>query len=158
MEPRKRIAPPLPSPADLAPVPRKYVLKPAEFTAVNAPAGTDAPSDVHEVRAILQAVRAREAELGLGEVTPAPPRHSRRKRDFLLLLAAGNGAMLALFLLEVFLGFQVMCLAAQMPGQFDNLVRYAMHEGRPMFFLPALCMAGYTTALWWLMFGVMSDY
>ena len=136
---------------------RKYALKAAEFVAVNAPRGTDAPSDAHDVMAILAGVRAREAQAGLGEVTPAAPRRSRRKRDFLLLLA-GNGVMFAIFLVELFLGFQVMCLAAQMPGEFTRLLRYAFTEGRPMFFLPGLCMAGYTAALSWLMFGVMGDY
>lgn len=147
-----------PNLADGAVTPRKYALKAAEFVAVNAPRGTDAPSEAHDVMAILAGVRAREAQLGLGEVIPAPARRSRRQRDFLLLLLAGNGVMFAIFLVELFLGFQVMCLAAQMPGEFNRLLRYAFTEGRPMFFLPGLCMAGYSAALAWLMFGVMNDY
>ena len=103
-------------------------------------------------------MRAREAAAGIGEVVPAPPRKSRRRRDYLLLLVAGNGLMLVLFSVEIFIGFQVQCLAARMPEEFSNLVHYALHEGRPMFFLPAMCMTAFTVALSWLMFGVMGDY
>ena len=140
-----------------APAP-KFTLKPKDFTALNAPRGTDAPSADHDVYEILKQVRAREAAAGIGEVELVPPPRSRRRRDFLLLLIGGNAFMLGLFLVELFLGFQVMCLAARMPGEFSNLVRYAVHEGRPMFVLPAMCMTCYTTALSWLMFGVMHDY
>ncbi len=34
----------------------------------------------------------------------------------------------------------------------------ADHDGLPMFFLPAMCMTGYSGALTWLMFGVMGRY
>lgn len=138
--------------------PPRYALKPREFTPVNAPRGTEAPSADHDIHDLLRQVRAREAAAGIGEVAPAPRRRSRRRRDYVLLLVGGNGFMLAIFLAELFLGFQVMCLAAQMPEQFTGLLRYAATEGRMMFTLPALCMTCYTAALSWLMYGVMQDY
>ena len=136
----------------------KFTLKPEAFTAVNAPRGTDAPSADHDVFEILKQVRAREAAAGIGEVVPAPPRKSRRRRDYLRLLVAGNGLMLVLFSVEIFIGFQVQCLATRMPEEFSNLVYDTLHEGRPMFFLPAMCMTAFTVALSWRMFGVMGDY
>jgi hypothetical protein len=45
-----------------------------------------------------------------------------------------------------------------MPGEFNRLVCYILHEGRPAFFLPARCMTGYSTAPTWLMSGVMDRY
>ena len=147
----------MPEPAD--PAPKKYALKPKEFERVNAPRGEEAPSDDHDVYKILQQVRAREAADGFDVVAPpVAPVKSRRKRDYWLLLFAGNGLMLAIFMVEIFIGFQVQCLAARMPGELNHLFYYAFHEGRPMFFLPAVCMSAYTGALTWLMFGVMRKY
>lgn len=140
------------------PAPVRYILKPREFTPVNAAPGTEARSADHDVFAILQQVRAREAAAGLDKIAPVAPLKSRRKRDYWLLLIGGNGLMLTLFLVQLFIGFQVQCLAAHMPGELNNLFRYALHDGRPMFLLPGLCMTGYSTALTWLMFGVMGRY
>lgn len=143
--------------SDPPPAP-KFALKPREFTSVNAAPGTEAPSAEHDVFEILKSVRVHEAAAGVGEVGLESSRKSRRRRDFLLLLIGGNSLMLGIFLVELFLGFQVMCLAADMTEQFPNLVRYALGEGRPMFTLPAICMTCYSTALWWLMFGAGQDY
>ena len=136
----------------------RYALKPWEFTAVNAPRGTEEKSAEHDVNEILKQVRASEAAAGIGELAPVPPPKNRRRRDYLLLLIGGNGLMLLLFVVEIFIGFQVQCLAARMPGELNHLLHFAVHEGRPMFFLPAFCMTGYTAALSWLMFGVMGKY
>jgi len=146
----------MPEPDD--PPPRKYVLKDAEFERVNAPRGTDAPSADHDVFALLADVRKREAAAGLDTMKEAALPKYRRRRDYLVLLIAGNAFMLLLFCVELFIGFQVFCLAAQMPGEFNRLVYYVWHDGLPMFFLPAMCMTGYSGALTWLMFGVMNRY
>lgn len=148
---------PEPTPEAGGPPPR-YVLKSREFIAVNAPRGTDEKSADHDVHEILKHVRAREAAAGLDEVAPMARPRLRRKRDYLLLLLGGNGLMLTLFLMELFLGFQIQCLAAGMPGEFGRLVYYAWHDGRPMFLLPGALMAGYSVMLSWLMFGVMGKY
>lgn len=140
------------------PPPKTYALKPRQFERVNAPRGTDAPSDDHDVFKIRQQVRAREAADGLDEVKLVAPPRSRRRRDYLLLLAAGNLFMLTTFCIEIYVGFSVQSLAAGMPEQFPRLVYYAWHEGRPMFFLPAVCMSAYSGALTWLIFGVMAKY
>lgn len=150
---------PAPGPEPEAfPAPVRYSLKPREFIAVNAPRGTEEKSAEHDVFELRKQVRAHEAAAGIGEVAPVPPQKNRRKLDFVLLLVGGNGLMLALFCVEIFVGFQVQCLAARMPGEINRLFHYALHEGRPMFFLPAACMTGYTIGLSWLMFGVMRKY
>lgn len=140
------------------PPPVRYALKPRQFTAVNAPRGTEVKSAELDVFELRKLVRTREAAAGIGEVTPIPAQPSRRRRDYLLLLIGGNAVMLTLFCMEIFMGFQVQCLAARMPGELNRLLYYALHEGRPMFFLPAACMTGYTVGLSWLMFGVMGKY
>lgn len=147
--------PGLPGPA--APLPR-FTLKAREFTVVNAMIGPEEKSAHHDVYEILKQVRASEAAAGIGELAPAPPPKNRRRRDYLLLLIGGNGLMLALFMVEIFIGFQVQCLAARMPGELNHLLRYAVTDGRPMFLLPAFCMTGYTTGLSYLMYGVMGKY
>ena len=70
--------------------PRKtYGLKPKEFERVNAEPGTQAPSDDHDVYAILQANRAREQQHNLGAVEIKTVQ-SRRRRDYWTLLASLN--------------------------------------------------------------------
>ncbi len=123
----------MPEPDD--PPSKKYALKEAAFERVNPPSGMDAPSAEHDVFAILSAVRRRETEAGLDTVRPAQLPVYRRRRDYLILLIAGNSLMLTLFCVEIFIGFQVQCLAVRMPGELNHLIHYALHEGRPMFFL-----------------------
>ncbi|MBI5382840.1 MAG: hypothetical protein HZA31_13155 [Opitutae bacterium] len=60
----------------------------AKFTMVNATGTPTAPEN--DVHAILHANQQREKAAGLYEVTPPPPRRSRRKRDFWLCLVLGN--------------------------------------------------------------------
>jgi hypothetical protein len=76
-----------------------------------------------------------------------PASRRRRRRDYLLLFLAGNSLMLTLFSIEIFLGFQVQCLAARVPNEFYQLLNYALHDGRPMFFPPAVCMTAYSAAI-----------
>ena len=93
---------------------------------------------------------------------PIPPAPSLPARESLWLRFVRSivaiGLTLVLFSVEIFIGFQVQCRAARMPEEFSNLVHDTLHEGRPMFFLPAMCMTAFTVALSWLMFGVMGDY
>ena len=71
------------------PPPVKHTLTTAKFEAVNAPTATPtpAPTDVYQV---LGDNLARENAAGLNAVQPVPPRRSRRKRDFWLMLVLGN--------------------------------------------------------------------
>lgn len=69
--------------------PKNYAMKPRKFARVNAPAGTQAKSAEHDVYAILQQNRAVEKLAGLNEVELKVVK-SRRKRDYWLLLIAGN--------------------------------------------------------------------
>jgi hypothetical protein len=82
------------------PAPKKYGLKPREFERVNAPRGTLGHSAAHDVYAIRQELRAREQASGLDEIAPRPPRVSRRKRDYWLLMAVGNALLVTLMLLS----------------------------------------------------------
>ena len=74
------------------PPPRQFKLKPKEFERVNAPPGTQAPSDDHDVFALRRQVRAREQAAGADDLAPRPPRRSKRTRDFWLCAAAAGVA------------------------------------------------------------------
>ena len=112
------------------------------------------PNDVH---AILRHNLAVADAAGLNQLSSQPRRTSRRTRDFWLLLLGGNLLILAIFGLQLFVGFQVMCLAAKMPLELGNLIRYAL--GTPhLLAIPALGSMFYSSALAWLMFGVMNRY
>jgi hypothetical protein len=84
--------PPLPSDDDSPPV--KHALTTATFEALNAPTSGSAPhpTDVHQV---LQDNLARENAAGINDLKPKPPRRSRRKRDYWLVLIFGNLAIVA---------------------------------------------------------------
>lgn len=163
--------------------PRKfYTLKPREFERVNPPASGDAatPPDVaelariasrgdvrgrpaasaaspNEVHAMLQLNHAADVAAGLNEPAPAPPRVRRRRRDYLLLLFAGNLFIVVIYAVEIVLGFQVQCLAARMPGEFYNLLRYAW-DNPASYALTFVGIGFFSIALTWLMYGVMDDY
>ena len=83
-----------PLPSDDDPPPVKHTLTTAKFEAVNAPiaAPTPAPTDVYQV---LQDNLAHENAAGMNVVKPVPPRRSRRKRDFWLVMIGGNLAIMA---------------------------------------------------------------
>lgn len=162
--------------------PRKfYKLKAAEFEVVNAPLGS--PSDpgaidihdlvrqanaappptapaapqINEVHALLHLNLRRANAAGLNKVTMPAARPSRRKRDYWLLMIAGNTFIITIFSLEIFLGFQVMCLAAQMPQEFGRLVHYALSTPT-LWAMPLFGMFTYSGTLTWLMWGLMEDY
>ncbi|MBI2516091.1 MAG: hypothetical protein HYV95_04180 [Opitutae bacterium] len=78
-------------PADEEPKPRQFTLKAKEFDRVNAPRGAQEPSADHDVYAIRQQIRAREQAAGFDELKPLPPRRSRRRRDYWMLMLLGNG-------------------------------------------------------------------
>lgn len=78
-------------PAEEEPKPRQFALKAKEFERVNAPPGTQKPSANHDVYALRRQIREREQAAGLDELKPLPPRQSRRKRDYWLLMLLGNG-------------------------------------------------------------------
>lgn len=119
---------------------------------VNAPANRE-----NEIHAILRENLARANAAGLNEV--APPTHvfRRRKRDFMVLLVSGNLFIAVIYAAELFVGFQVHCLAAQMPGEFGNLMRYALHNPAAWAMAP-VGMVFFSGCLTWLMYGIMENY
>jgi hypothetical protein len=111
----------------------------------------------NDVHAILRQNHAHANATGLNDLKPMPKRRSRRRRDYWLLLAAGNGFMLGAFLVETFVAYQVQCLAAKMPDlAITMFFQFLFHS--PALALPAALMAAYSGALTWLMFGQMNDY
>lgn len=113
------------------PPPRQYTLKPKEFERVNAPPGTDAKSDDHDVYAIRRQIREREQAAGLDDVALAPPKKSRRARDFWISLALGWGGLMTI------------------GGLTSGLVGVLAGAA-----LGILFAAG----LWWIIFHVLDDY
>lgn len=111
----------------------------------------------NEVHAMLRENLARADAAGLNVV--APPQHTfrRRKRDYWMLMVIGNLFIAVIYVVELLLGFQVQCLAAKMPGEFANLVRYAVHNPA-VWVLAPVGMLFFSGCLTWLMFGVMDDY
>lgn len=114
-----------------APPPRQFKLKPKEFERVNAPPGTDAKSDDHDVYAIRRQLREREQAAGLDNVAAPPPKKSRRARDYWVGLALGWGALIAV------------------GGLTSGLVGVLAGAA-----LGVLLAAG----LWWIVFHVLDDY
>lgn len=93
----------------------------------NAPANR--PNEVH---ALLRENLARADAAGLNDVSTAPKKASRRKRDYWVLMIAGN----ALFGTMALLG-----------------------RGAPVMFVYGLAGCALLTAgLTWVMWGVMDDY
>lgn len=116
-----------------------------------------AANRANDVHAILRENHAAAIAAGLNDLKPLPKRRSRRRRDYFILLAAGNGFMLGSFLVESFIGYQVQCLAAKMPELAVPMFFRFLFQS-PAFALPAALMLGFSVALTWLMFGVMNDY
>ncbi|HET7535376.1 MAG TPA: hypothetical protein VFJ90_02920 [Candidatus Didemnitutus sp.] len=92
--------------SDEAP-PRQYKLRQKEFERVEPlapPPAAPAPEldarakagDPNDVFALRQQLRAREESRGMDVLKEAPPKKSRRKRDYWLLMIGGNGFFLAL--------------------------------------------------------------
>ena len=109
---------------------KKFVLKPKSFERVNAPVPHE-PSDSIKVEAILkQNLSSREEFSPL--ILDLTKKVSRRKRDFLALLAIGNGLILSVMLL--------------LPSD-------------PLFRTLGWSASGlYSAGLSWLVWGVMDDY
>src|ERR1700704_4843988 len=79
-----------------SPPPRQFKLKPKEFERVNAPPGTEAKSDDHDVFALRRQVREREQAAGMDNVALPPPKKARRVRDFWVCLALGWGGLMGI--------------------------------------------------------------
>ncbi len=122
--------------ADESDPPRKhYQLKPTQFEIVNAPSGAapvdSAPTHVrghlraanagpknpgkpiiapreNDVHALLRDNAARANAAGLNDLTPQAASVSRRKKDYIVTLLLGNGAIIGLVLM---LGMNVMTVA-----------------------------------------------
>jgi hypothetical protein len=111
----------------------------------------------NEVHAMLAANHAQAVAAGLEELAPLPPRKSKRKRDYLVLLAAGNGFIFIVYLLQLILGFQVHCLAMRMPFAFGDLLGFALTSPH-LYAIPAVGAVFFSLSLTWVMFSVMNDY
>jgi hypothetical protein len=118
----------------------------------NAPANR--PNDVH---ALLAGNHASAEAAGLNALAPQSRRRSKRRRDYWLLLFAGNGFILGIYLVQIVIGYQVHCLAGKIPFEFLKLLVWAATN--PAFFaIPSLGILFYSAALTWVMFHVMEDY
>jgi len=113
------------------PPPRQFQFKPKEFERVNAPRGTDAKSDDHDVYAIRRQIREREQAAGMDNVAPPPPRKSKRTRGFWLSLAFGWGVL---------------------------LTAGGLLAGRNGMYAGAGLGIPFTVALWWIFFHILNDY
>jgi hypothetical protein len=118
-------------PDDDAPPPRQFKLKPKAFERVNAPPGTDAKSDDHDVFAIRRQLREREQAAGLDEIAPPAPKKSRRMRDFCVCLVLGWGGLIGIGAIAV---------------------------GRVGVYAGAALGIPFTAALWWIIFHILDDY
>lgn len=120
--------------------------------------GNNGPANrENEVHQILRENHAHAEAAGLNAVVPCRRRGSRRRRDYVVLMVVVNTAILALYSVQILIGFQVQCLAARMPGHFGGLVRYAIVTPQ-LYVIPAAGMIFFSAALTWLMFHVMEDY
>ncbi len=138
------------------PAPR-FTFKPREFVRDNPLPGGEPRDPQNDVLEVLRRVRECERPAGLDAVATPVHRRSRRHRDYWLFLIAGNLTLLALFCGWVMLGVAVHPWMSAMPDQFlPILERFFLHS--PLLAMPSICMAFYSVALTWLMFGVMNDY
>jgi len=110
---------------------REYKLKPKEFERVNAPRGTEAKSDDHDVFAIRRQVREREQAAGMDHITAAPPKKSKRARDFWVSLIFGWGLLMAI-------GFMTTGLIGLLAGAALGLL--------------------YVVGIWWIFYHILDDY
>ena len=154
------VAPPGPAPDPSAPIDVRDLIRQGAGqrkilrTSAEAAAASNAANDVH---AILQENLARANAAGLNQVAPPTRPYRRRKRDYLVLLIVGNTFIGGLYSLELLFGFQVQCMAAQMPNEFWNLVRFAL--ANPTSYAMGLVgMVFFTLCLTWLMYGVLDNY
>jgi hypothetical protein len=124
----------------------------APLLGVNAPVNR-----ANEVHDMLRGNLAVEDAAGLNELSPMPRKRSRRRRDFWVLVIGTNALIALVYSAQMFMGFQVMCLAAGMPAEFGNLVRFAI-TNPANYILAVAGMVFFTVAWWWLLYGVMDDY
>lgn len=132
------------------PTPKKYGLKAKEFEAVNEPSGQLQPSAAHDVFAIRREVEAAERAAGLHELEIKPPKRSRRKRDFWLLVAG---------ILTIFGGvvaWQVSLVASRTGGSAETIVRILLKT--PIMWWGLTGAVVVLFALAYVMFFVMDDY
>ena len=129
-----------PSPAEIAPSP-----------------STRPISAAHDVRALLQFNLAVENRHGLHKLRPFFARPSRRRRDYLVLMAMIGFIIFFVLLAESFIAVQLQVLAARMPDQFWPVFNAVVFHS-PIFAWGLACFAAFAIALAWLIFGVMEDY
>jgi hypothetical protein len=110
----------------------------------------------NEVHDMLKQNLAVANAAGLNAVAPVRKYH-RRKRDFLVLMIGGNLFIVTVYSVELLIGFQVQCLAAHLPFELYNLIRYAFSN--PVIYgIPLICMTFFSVAVSWILYGVLDDY
>jgi len=144
-------------PANEDPPRKHYGLKAKEFEAVNTLIGQSKPSAAHDVFAIRREVEAAEQAAGLHQVTVKPPKRSRRKRDYFLIISGLFLLILVMLGAIAFVGVGTQVMAAQMPDQFWPMLRGVL-LGSPILWWGLAGWFVISFALAWLMFGVMEDY
>lgn len=118
---------------------------------------TPVPSERNQVHAMLEQNHAVADAAGLNRVNPPTYKYRRRRRDYIVLMIGGNGFILVVYFAEIALGFQVQCLAAHMPFAFYGLLQHFL-SNPIIFLLPTLCIAFFSAAMTWLLYGVLDDY
>ena len=94
---------------------------------------------------------------GFHELAPPPPRKSRRKRDYQVLLFGIGALIFAVLLSESVLAVSIQTMAARMPEQFWPILRAVVFHS-PIMAFGLAAFVFYWAALTWLMYGLMDDY
>jgi hypothetical protein len=145
---------PTPSPSGPIDVRQLAKLASANTRLLSGNAPANRANDVH---AMLAGNHARADAAGLNDIAFQPRRRSKRKRDYWIVLIAGNGLIVGAYATQIVIGFQVQCIAARMPFEFFNLIRWAVSTPA-MYAIPSLGILFFSAGLTWLMFHVMNDY
>jgi hypothetical protein len=144
-------------PIDLRDVIAAANVRPAPF-APGSPAPASRPvSAPHDVPSLLQFNLAIENKRGLHKLKPLLFRRSRRRRDYLVLMAFIGVVIFSTLVIESFVAVQVQVLAARMPDQFWPIFNAVLFHS-PILAWGLAAFATFAIALGWLMFGLMDDY
>jgi hypothetical protein len=160
------VAPPRAAPDPSAPIDVRDLIRQGAGTgkilrgpapAASAPHASNSPNAANDVQAVLLENLARADAAGLNEVAPPTRPYRRRRRDYLVLMIGGNGFIAGLYSLEMLFGFQVQCMAAQMPNEFWNLVRFAV-QNPATYAMGLVGMVFFSLCVTWLLYGVLDNY
>jgi hypothetical protein len=145
--------PPLDHRAVIAAASRPRAAGPAAATPPRPATGSPA----HDVFALLRLNLATEKGRGLHELAPRPPKKSRRRRDYFVVLGCIGAAIYAVLLFEAVLAVSLQVMAAGMPDQFWPILHAVLFHS-PILAWGLAAFFFYAVALGWLMFVVMDDH